>query len=78
MSTALQAVVKFFKLLLLVLTLLNEYRLRREGERRAQQRALESAYEIQGEAHEIDLQIARDGFTPEQLERMRKYQRPHE
>lgn len=35
----------------------------------------ENAYEIQGEAHEIDLKVARGGLSNDDIERVRKYER---
>lgn len=75
MSAVLKALQSFLQALTLLLTLARDEKLRREGERRVRLERLESAYEQQGEAHEIDLKVARGGLSAGDIERMRRYQR---
>jgi hypothetical protein len=66
---------KFLQALTLGLTLYKERKLREEGANSVRQAQLEEASIQQGEAHEIDLKVVRDGFSPADLERMRRYER---
>lgn len=76
MSALIRAVNSILQVATLLLSLLRDNQLRREGERKARMEDLEIAYEQQGEAHEIDLKVARGELSAADLERMRKYQRP--
>lgn len=75
MSAFLKALQSFLQAMTLLLTLARDEKLRREGERRVLHKQVESAYEQRGEAHEIDLQVVRNGLSVADLERMRRYQR---
>lgn len=75
MSAFLKALQSFLQAMTLLLTLVRDEKLRREGERRVLHKQVESAYEQQVEAHEIDLQVVRNGLSDADLERMRRYQR---
>ena len=78
MRAVLEAITKFLQTFVLVLSLIRDESLRREGERRARQKDLESAYEQLGEAHEVDLWVARGELSASELERMRRYERTSE
>jgi hypothetical protein len=73
----LKALQSFLQLLTLLFTFARDEKLRREGERRVRMEELESAYERQGEAHEIDLKVVRGDLSPADIERLRKYERDH-
>lgn len=75
MSTFLKALRQLLEVATLVLTLLRDDKLRQEGERKARLEALGAEQQRRGEAHEIDLQVARGGLSDADLERMRRYQR---
>lgn len=75
MSLILGALKSFFQAVSLLFSFLRDEKLRQEGERKARMEDLETAYEQRGEAHEIDLKIARGELSATDLERMRKYQR---
>ncbi|MCO7557051.1 hypothetical protein [Metapseudomonas otitidis] len=75
MSAFLKALRQLLEVANLVLTLVRDDKLRQEGERKARQEALEAEQQRRGEAHEIDLQVARGGLSDADLERMRRYQR---
>jgi len=71
----LKALQSILQLATLVLTLLRDDKLRQEGERKVRLETLEAEQLRRGEAHEIDLQVARGGLSDADLERMRRYQR---
>lgn len=75
MRAFLKAIQSILQLATLVLTLLRDDKLRQEGERKVRLEAMEAEQQRRGEAHEIDLQVARGGLSDADLERMRKYQR---
>jgi hypothetical protein len=74
-SAFLKALRQILEVATLVLALLRDDKLRQEGERKARLESLEAEQQRRGEAHEIDLQVARGGLSDADLERMRKYQR---
>jgi len=74
-SAFLKALRQLLEVATLVLTLLRDDKLRQEGERKTRLEALEAEQQLRGEAHEIDLQVARGGLSDADLERMRRYQR---
>lgn len=75
MSTFLKALRQLLEVATLVLTLLRDDKLRQEGERKVRLEVMEAEQQRRGEAHEIDLQVARGGLSDADLERMRRYQR---
>lgn len=75
MSAFLKALQAMLQVATLVLQLLRDDKLRREGEQKARLESLEAAQERRGEAREIDLQVARGDLSSAELERMRRYQR---
>jgi hypothetical protein len=74
-SAFLKALRQLLEVATLVLTLLRDDKLRQEGERKVRLEALEAEQQRRGEAHEIDLRVARGGLSDADLERMRRYQR---
>lgn len=79
MKRVLKALQSIIQVVTLLLTLVRDEKLRREGERKVLHGQLESAYEQRGEAHEIDLKVARGVLSADDIERLRKYRRdaPH-
>jgi len=75
MSAILKALTAVFRALAGFLTLLKEYRLRKEGENRVRLKVLERSVEQLKKAHEIDSRVHLGEFTSADIERMRKYQR---
>ena len=75
MSAILKALTAVFRALASFLTLLKEYRLRKEGENRVRLKALERSVEQLKMAHEIDSRVHLGELTIADIERMRKYQR---
>jgi hypothetical protein len=75
MSALLKALTEVFRALSGFLTLLKEYRLRKEGENRVRMKTLERSVEQLKEAHEIDSRVHLGELTSADIERMRKYQR---
>lgn len=73
--SVLKALLSFLNLLNLVFNLSRDDKLRREGAREVRMKDLESAYERQGEAHEIDLKVVRGDLSLDDIERLRKYER---
>lgn len=75
MSALLKALTAVFRALAGFLTLLKEYRLRKEGENRLRMKTLERNVEQLKVAHEIDSRVHLGELTSADLERVRKYQR---
>ena len=75
MSAFLKALTAVFRALAGFLTLLKEYRLRKEGENRVRLKTLERNVEQLKEAHEIDTRVNLGELTSADIERLRKYQR---
>lgn len=75
MSTLLGLLQSFLASLSLLLSFLRDKQLREEGERKVEHENLETAYEQQKKAHEIDLKIANGELTDADREWLRKFKR---